>query len=62
MFDFFAAIGKKSGRPVRSVAIIHENSVFGTDSSRVQVKLAEQAGIKVAANISYQASTPSLQV
>jgi branched-chain amino acid transport system substrate-binding protein len=62
MFDFFAAIGKKTGHPVRSVAIIHENSVFGTDSSRVQVKLAQQAGIKVAANISYQASTPSLQV
>jgi len=62
MFDFFAAIGKKTGHPVRSIAIIHENSVFGTDSSRVQVKLARQAGIKVAANISYQASTPSLQV
>lgn len=62
MFAFFAAIGKKTGHPVRSVAIIHENSVFGTDSSRVQVKLARQAGIKVAADISYQASTPSLQV
>ncbi len=62
MFDFFTAIGKRTGHPVRSVAIIHENSVFGTDSSRVQVKLAQQAGIKVAANISYQASTPSLQV
>jgi branched-chain amino acid transport system substrate-binding protein len=62
MFDFFAAIGKKTGHPVRSIAIIHENSVFGTDSSRVQVKLAQQAGIRVAADISYQAGTPSLQV
>jgi branched-chain amino acid transport system substrate-binding protein len=62
MFDFFAAIGKKTGHPVRSVAIIHENSVFGTDSSRIQVKLAKAAGIKVLADISYQASTPSLQV
>jgi len=62
MFDFFAAIGKKTGRPVRSVAIIHENSVFGTDSSRIQAELAQGAGIKVLANISYQASTPSLQV
>jgi branched-chain amino acid transport system substrate-binding protein len=62
MFDFFAAIGKKTGRPVRSVAIIHENSVFGTDSARIQAELAKAAGIEVAANISYQASTPSLQV
>jgi len=62
MFDFFAAIGKKTRRPVRSVAIIHENSVFGTDSSRIQTNLAQAAGIKVLADISYQASTPSLQV
>lgn len=62
MFAFYAGIGKKTGRPVKSVAIIHENSVFGTDSSKVQAELAEKAGIKVLANISYQASTPSLSV
>ncbi len=62
MFDFFAAIGKKTGRPVRSVAIIHENSVFGTGSAEIQAALAKKAGIKVLADISYQASTPSLAV
>lgn len=62
MFAFYEGIGKKTGRPVKSVAIIHENSVFGTDSSKVQSELAEKAGIKVLANISYQASTPSLSV
>ena len=62
MFDFFAGIGKQTGRPAHSVAIIHENSVFGTDSSRIQSGLAAKAGIKVLANISYQASTPSLAV
>lgn len=62
MFDFFAAIGKKTGQPVHSVAIIHENSVFGTDSSRLQESMAKQAGIKVLTDISYQASTPSLSV
>jgi branched-chain amino acid transport system substrate-binding protein len=62
MFAFFAGIGKQTGRPVHSVAIIHENSVFGTDSSRIQTGLADQAGIKVLANISYQSSTPSLSV
>ncbi len=62
MFAFFAGIGKQTGQPVHSVAIIHENSVFGTDSSRIQSGLADQAGIKVLANISYQSSTPSLSV
>lgn len=62
MFDFFAGIGKQTGRPVHSVAIIHENSVFGTGSAQIQESLARKAGIKVLADISYQASSPSLSV
>ncbi len=62
MFDFFAAVGAKTGEKVQSVAIIHENSVFGTDSARLQASLAAAAGIKVLANISYQANIPSLAV
>jgi branched-chain amino acid transport system substrate-binding protein len=62
MFDFFAGMGKQTGHPVQSVAIIHENSVFGSDSGRIQAGLAEKAGIKVLANISYQSSSPSLSV
>jgi branched-chain amino acid transport system substrate-binding protein len=62
MFDFFAWIGKKTGHPVRSVAIVHENSVFGTGSAQIQEQMAKAAGIKVLADISYPASTPSLSV
>ncbi|MDE2516187.1 MAG: ABC transporter substrate-binding protein [Rhodospirillales bacterium] len=62
MFDFLEAHAKETGKPIKSVAIIHENSVFGSDSARIQTGLAKKAGIKVAADISYQASTPSLQV
>ncbi|HUC18735.1 MAG TPA: ABC transporter substrate-binding protein [Acetobacteraceae bacterium] len=62
MFDFFAAIGKETGHPVHSIAIVHENSVFGTDSARAQVSLARKAGIRVLADISYQANSPSLSV
>ena len=61
MFDFFNWAGK-NGHPVHSVAIIHENSVFGTDSAKLEAGMAEKAGIKVAADIAYQASTPSLAV
>ncbi len=62
MFDGFAAFGEKTGEKVRSIAIIHENSVFGSDSAKLQASLADAAGIKVLANISYQANIPSLAV
>jgi branched-chain amino acid transport system substrate-binding protein len=61
MFDFFDWAGK-NGHPVKTVAIIHENSVFGSDSGKLQASMAEAAGIKVTADIAYQASTPSLSV
>jgi len=60
MFDFLKEIGTKTGRPVHSVALIYEDSIFGSDSSRVQKKDAEAAGIKVAADIRYRANSPSL--
>ena len=60
MFDFFKAVGDKTGKPVHSVALFYEDSVFGTDSSNAQKKDAEAAGIKVAADIKYRANSPSL--
>ncbi|MDR3535835.1 MAG: ABC transporter substrate-binding protein, partial [Acetobacteraceae bacterium] len=60
MFDFYKAIGAKTGQPVKSVALFYEDSIFGTDSSTVQKKLALAAGIKVAADIRYRANSPSL--
>ncbi len=62
MFDFFKAVGEKTGRPVRSVALIYEDSIFGTDSSNAQRRLAEAAGIRVAADLRYRANSPSLTV
>jgi branched-chain amino acid transport system substrate-binding protein len=60
MFDFFKAIGVKTGHPVKSVALFYEDSIFGTDSSNAQRKLAAADGIKVAADIRYRANSPSL--
>ena len=60
MFGFFKDVGAKTGRPVKSVALFHEDSIFGTDSSAVQRKMAEAAGIKVAADVRYRANSPSL--
>ncbi len=60
MFQFYKAIGEKTGHPVRSVALIYEDSIFGTDSSTAMKHEAEAAGIKVAADIRYRANSPSL--
>ena len=60
MFDFYKAVGEKTGHPVKSVALFYEDSIFGSDSSNVQKKLAAAAGITVAADIKYRANSPSL--
>ena len=60
MFDFYKAVGEKTGHPVKSVALFYEDSIFGTDSSNVQRKLAAANGITVAADIKYRANSPSL--
>ena len=60
MFDFFADIAKKTGQAPKTVALFYEDSIFGTDSSNVQRKLAQAAGMNVVADIRYRASSPSL--
>jgi branched-chain amino acid transport system substrate-binding protein len=59
MFDFLDAIRKK-GEKIETVALFHEDTIFGTDSSNVQLKLAGERGYKVATDIKYRANTPSL--
>jgi branched-chain amino acid transport system substrate-binding protein len=60
MFDFFRDIGVKTGHKVGSVALFHEDTIFGTDSANAQKQMAEAAGIKVAADIRYRGNSPSL--
>jgi branched-chain amino acid transport system substrate-binding protein len=59
MFDFMDA-QKKKGAKIESVALFHEDTIFGTDSANVQLKLAGERGYKVAADIKYRANSPSL--
>jgi branched-chain amino acid transport system substrate-binding protein len=60
MFQFFHDEGEKTGHKVGSVALFYEDSIFGTDSSTVQRRLAGEAKITVAADIKYRANSPSL--
>ncbi len=59
MFDFFDAM-KKKGTKIETLALLHEDTIFGTDSSNAQLKLAAERGYKVVADIKYRANSPSL--
>jgi branched-chain amino acid transport system substrate-binding protein len=59
MFDFFDA-EKAKGRKIETLALFHEDTIFGTDSSNAQLKIAKERGYKVVADIKYRANSPSL--
>ena len=60
MFDFLKDYGAKKGMKFETAAIFHEDTAFGTDSAKVQEKLAAAAGMKVLEKITYKAQTTSL--
>lgn len=59
MFDFLDALRKK-GEKIETLALFYEDTIFGTDSSNVQRKLAGERGYKLVSDIKYRANTPSL--
>jgi branched-chain amino acid transport system substrate-binding protein len=59
MFDFMD-LQKQQGKKVETVALFYEDTIFGTDSSSVQRKLAAARGYKVVADVKFRANSPSL--
>lgn len=59
MFDFYEAL-KKKGTKIETLALFHEDTIFGTDSANAQIKLANALGYKIVADIKYRANSPSL--
>jgi branched-chain amino acid transport system substrate-binding protein len=59
MFDFFDGLRQK-GHKIETLALFHEDTIFGTDSANAQQKLAEERGYKIVTNIKYRANSPSL--
>jgi branched-chain amino acid transport system substrate-binding protein len=59
MFDFFDDLRKK-GQKIDTLALFHEDTIFGTDSANAQTKLASERGYKIVADIKYRANSPSL--
>ncbi|MBR0824305.1 ABC transporter substrate-binding protein [Bradyrhizobium manausense] len=59
MFDFLDAM-KKKGAKANTLALFHEDTIFGTDSANAQTKLAAERGYKIVSDIKYRANSPSL--
>jgi branched-chain amino acid transport system substrate-binding protein len=60
MFDFMNEFKDKLGKELKTVAIFHEDTLWGTDSGAVQNKMAKDHGYKVVQKIAYKAKTTSL--
>jgi branched-chain amino acid transport system substrate-binding protein len=60
MFEFMKDFQAKSGKKIESVTIFHEDTAFGTDSARVQERLAKEQNYKVLEKIAYKAQTTAL--
>lgn len=60
MFDFMRDLEKRRSVKIKSVAIMHEATQFGSDSAKVQEELAKKAGYEVVAKITYRDKATSL--
>ena len=60
MFDFLADFQKKKGVRIETVAISNEDTLFGTDSGKIQRALAQKYGYRIVADFAYRANSTSL--
>jgi branched-chain amino acid transport system substrate-binding protein len=61
MFDFLKELQARRRGKIATVGILHEDTLFGADSARVQEQLAQAGGYKVVEKIAYRARTTSMQ-
>jgi branched-chain amino acid transport system substrate-binding protein len=60
MFEFLRDFEKKRNLKFQSVAILNEDTTFGTDSAKVQEQLAQKYGYTLAAKVPFRSGTTSL--
>lgn len=60
MFDFYRDFEKKRGVKVKTVGLTYEDTLFGSDSGKVQKELAKKYGHEVVLDMQYRARSTSL--
>lgn len=57
---FVKWVGEKSGKPIETVVLMFEDTLFGQATSKGQAQYAEEYGIKVLEKVSYPKDTPDM--
>jgi len=52
-FDFLANFEKEQGKPIKRIALLHENTAFGTSTAFMQKKMMRDRGLVLATEVSY---------
>ena len=60
-FDFLADLQQERGIALGSVAIVYENTLFGTGVGQLERRYAQEAGLKVVADVPYSANATSVE-
>jgi len=60
MFEFMNDFNKKNGGILKTVGILHEDTLWGSDSGSTQNKMAKKQKYKVIEKIAYKAKTTTL--
>ncbi len=60
MFEFMEDFNRKNDNRLKTIGIIHEDTLWGSDSGGTQDKMAKQKGYEVIEKISYKAKTTTL--
>lgn len=60
-FDFLADLKAGRGIAPQAVAIVYENSLFGTGVGQLESKQAKQSGLRVAADVPYLATATNVE-
>jgi len=61
-FEFLADVEANEGAELNTVAVVYENSLFGTGVAQLEMEQARQRGMRVVANIPYSAETTDVEL
>jgi branched-chain amino acid transport system substrate-binding protein len=60
-FEFLKDVGKRQGKPVKDVALVYENSLFGTGVAKLESQFARTNDMTIVADVPYSAKTASVE-
>ncbi|MDR3588848.1 MAG: ABC transporter substrate-binding protein [Negativicutes bacterium] len=60
LIGFLTDLGKKTGKPVKNIALVYESTDWGSSSAEALKQVAKEAGIEVVAALDYPANTADM--